>query len=234
MQTNTTIIEQFSNTAASYDQKNQPLSAIATSLHFLMGLILQRAPAQARVLCVGVGTGAEILSLAQSFPEWTFAGVDPASGMLEVCRERLSQAGLLDRCKLLHGYAQDLPADEHYDVVLSILVAHFVKREERPDFYQAMWQRLRNHGFFVTAELSYDLSSDSFPYMLTNWEAIQRLMGASAESVQNLPTMLREHLTVISPADTAALLKQCGIEVPVQFYQALMISGWYGIKGGES
>ncbi|WP_157600150.1 hypothetical protein [Saccharospirillum impatiens] len=56
-------------------------------------------------------------------------------------------------------------------------------------------------------------------------------MGASAESLENLPVTLREHLAVVSPTDTEALLEQCGIEVPVKLFQVLMISGWYGIKG---
>ncbi|MDP4534747.1 class I SAM-dependent methyltransferase [Alkalimonas collagenimarina] len=233
MQADSVIIEHFSNTAGTYDKKNLPLSTLATTLHFLIGLILQPAPARARVLCVGVGTGAEILSLAQSFPQWTFVGIDPAKGMLEVCAERLSQAGILDRCELIHGYVQDLPPGEHYDVVLSILVAHFVKREDRLGFYQAMWQRLSNNGFFVSAELSYDLNADGFPLILKNWQRVQALMGASADSLEKLPAVLREQLTIISPTDTEALLKQCGIAVPVRFFQAFMISGWYGIKSDE-
>lgn len=232
MKVQSPVIEHFSSTAGAYDQKNQPLLAIANNLHFLISLILQGAPARARVLCVGVGTGAEILSLARSFPEWTFVGVDPAKGMLKVCSERLDQAGVLERCELIHGYIQDVPEGEGFDIVSSLMVAHFVKREDRPGFYQAMWQRLRNKGFFVCAEISYDLNADTFPLMIKNWEAVQSLMGASADSLEKLPEVLREQLTVISPEETEALLKQCGIEVPVRFFQALMISGWYGVKTG--
>lgn len=46
--------------------------------------------------------GAEILSLAQAFPEWTCVGVDPAQGMLDVCREILAAAGVSGRCELVH------------------------------------------------------------------------------------------------------------------------------------
>lgn len=230
MKTNSDMIELFSDTARAYDEKNLPLATIADTMHFLIGLILQRAPAHARVLCVGTGTGAEILSLSRAFPAWTFVGVDPALGMLEVCGERLDRAGVSDRCELIHGYVQDVPQGEHFDIVLSVLVAHFVKREDRLGFYQAMWKRLRRNGFLVTTEISYDLNTDAFPLMLKNWEAVQSLMGASAESLQSLPIALREQLTVISPTQTESLLKQCGVDVPVRFFQAFMISGWYGIK----
>ncbi len=221
------MIKHFSDTASAYDQKNQPLSAIADTLHFLIRLILQRAPARARVLCVGVGTGAEILSLARSFPEWRFVGVDPAEGMLEVCNERLGQAGVQDRCELIHGYVQDVPEGEAFDVVLSLLVAHFVARDERPGFYRDIWRCLKEDGYFVTAEVSYDLKTDAFPLMLENWRAVQSLMGANVESLENLPTVLQEQLAVISPEETESLLKQSGFDLPVQFFQAFMISGWY-------
>lgn len=230
MKANSPMIEHFSNNAGTYDKKNLPLSTLATTLHFLISLILQPAPARARVLCVGVGTGAEILALSQSFPQWTFVGIDPAKGMLEVCEERLSQAGILDRCELIHGYVQDLPQNESYHVVLSIMVAHFVKHQDRLGFYQAMWQRLRQEGCFISTEISYDLNSEAFAFMLQNWQRVQAMMGASADSLEKLPAVLREQLTIISPADTEALLKQCGIAVPVRFFQAFMISGWYGIK----
>ena len=68
----------------------------------------------------------------------TFVGIDPAIGMLEVCGQRLDKASALPRCELIHGYVQDVPQGECFDVVLSILVAHFVKHEDRPNFYQAM------------------------------------------------------------------------------------------------
>jgi tRNA (cmo5U34)-methyltransferase len=37
-------------------------------------------------------------------------------------------------------------------------------------------------------------------------------------------------LAVISPKETEGLLQQSGIQLPIRFYQAFMISGWYGIK----
>lgn len=229
----TATIDHFSAAAGSYDGKNEALAPIATNMHFLIRLILQRGPVKARVLCVGVGTGAEILSLAQAFPQWTFVGVDPAVGMLEVCKEKLDKTGVLDRCELAHGYVQDLPQGEGFDVVLSILVAHFIKYEERLSFYREMWTRLRNNGFFISTEISYDLDSAMFPLMIKNWKAVQSLMGANAESLTELSLTLREKLAVISPAETEKLLKHCGIDRPVQFFQAFMINGWYGIKSSE-
>ncbi|MBN47756.1 MULTISPECIES: class I SAM-dependent methyltransferase [unclassified Methylophaga] len=230
MNTDSTVIDHFTNGAMVYDERNRQLAPIADNMHFLIRLILKNAPEQARILCVGVGTGAEIISLSKSFPHWTFVGVDPSIGMLDVCRERLIEAGVRDRCELIHGYVDDVPEGDSFDAVLSILVAHFVKHEDRLNFYQAMYSRLRTNGMLISTEISFDLDSAEFPFMLKNWEAVQSMMGATPESLANLPMQLREMLSVISPAETAHLLKQAGIDVPIRFFQAFMISGWYGIK----
>ncbi|MEY4589924.1 MAG: hypothetical protein RL497_2000 [Pseudomonadota bacterium] len=235
MKTHPTVIDHFTDAAKMYDERNRQLAPIGDNMHFLIRLILKDAPVKARVLCVGVGTGAEILSLSSVFPEWTFVGVDPSIGMLDVCRERLEQAGVLHRCELIHGYVQDAPPGEHFDVALSILVAHFVKRAERLDFYRAMSSRLNTNGVLINTEISFDLDAPEFTFMLQNWAAVQAAMGQSSmngtpESLANLAVQLRDMLSVISPAETENLLKQSGIQVPVQFFQAFMISGWYGIK----
>lgn len=224
------IIDHFTNTAKAYDERNQQLSPISENMHFLIRLVLKDAPARAHVLCAGVGTGAEILFLAKSFPEWTFVGVDPSGGMLDVCRERLAGAGVLHRCELIQGYIHDAPPGENFDVALSILVAHFVKRDDRLNYYKGMCDRLRTNGILVNTEISFDLNSKEFPYMLKNWKAVQQLMGATPESLANLSVQLRDMLTVISPADTESILMASGIPVPVRFFQAFMISGWYGVK----
>lgn len=213
--------------AESYDEKNSRLAPIADNMHFLVRLVLQDLPACSRVLCVGVGTGAEILSLAGVYPELSFVGVDPSAAMLAVCQERLKRAGVLERCELIHGCVQDLPAEECFDAVISILVAHFVKREERPDFYRSMMQRLRVGGYLVNTELSFDLNAAEFRSMLKNWERVQTLMGATPDSLKSLPDLLRNTLTVLPPTEVERLVRGDNSGTPVQFFQALMIRGWY-------
>lgn len=230
MKTNPTVTDHFSSAAQAYDEKNKQLASIADNMHFLIRLILKNAPARARVLCVGVGTGAEIFSLASAFPGWTFVGVDPSAGMLDVCREKLKSSGLLERCELIQGYVHDVPHKESFDIALSILVGHFVKRDDRLAFYKAMADRLFVNGILVNTEISFDLNSPEFPLMLKNWESVQLLMGATTESIANLPQVLREMLSVISPKETESLLQRSGIQLPIRFYQAFMICGWYGIK----
>lgn len=215
--------------AATYDEKNRKLSPISEAIHFLTGLVLKDLPPRARILCIGVGTGAEILSLATKFPEWTFVGVDPSEAMLKVCKDRLEAAHVLDRCQLIHGYTKDV-AEEKFDAAVSILVGHFVPRDERSSLYQQIINRLNIGGCFVNIEISFDLNSDSFPAMLKEWSKIQSLMGATPSSLDNLESTLRERLAILPPNEVEDLMKQAGFGYPIKFFQTFMISGWYAKK----
>ncbi len=216
--------------SAAYDERNAHLKPVSDGMHFLMRLVLRGLPARARVLCVGVGTGAEILALAKAFPEWSFVGVDPSAPMLEAGRERLRNAGLLDRCELIHGYVHNAPSGENFDAALSVLVAHFIEPTERLRFFRAMVDRLRPGGTLVNAEISCDLESPAFPAMARDWEGLHGLTGATPDMLAKLPSQLREVLSVLPPTETENLLRQSGILLPVRFFQAFLICGWHGRK----
>lgn len=216
--------------AERYDEKNRKLAPISDNLHFLTGLILEKLPVRSKVLSVGAGTGAEILSLAKLFPEWSFVAVDPSLSMLDVCRERIHAAGFSGRCEFVHGLVDEVPARADFDAALAFFVAHFVKRDDRLSFFQNISDRLRVGGYLVNSEISFDLNSPEFPSTLQNWERIQKLMGATPESLAALPQILKETLTVLPPAETEALMRKSGIGLPIRFFQSFMISGWYGLK----
>jgi len=123
----------------------------------------------------------------------------------------LRTAGVLERCELVHGFSHELPTGANFDIAISIFVAHFVKKHERLAFLKDMSDRLRMGGQLVNAEISFDLNSPGFPSMLKDWEGIQALMGATKESLANLPTVLRDILYVLPPKETEDILSQCGI-----------------------
>ena len=216
--------------ADAYDRRNSGLKPISDSLHFLMRLVLADLPADSRVLCVGVGTGAEILSLARAFPRWAFVGVDPSAEMLAVGAHRLTEAGVMDRCDLIQGYVEDV-VETGFDAVVSLLVAHFIRREGRPAFYAAIADRLKPGGRFVSAEISGDLDAPEFPAMLADWKQVQTLMGATPESLAKLEDGLRDVLGVLPVMETETLWRNAGFALPVLFFQAFMIRGWHATRG---
>jgi tRNA (cmo5U34)-methyltransferase len=216
--------------AKKYDKRNGRLAPITDALHFLTRLILEDRPEKSRVLCVGVGTGADILALAEAFPGWSFVGVEPSLSMLNVCRERMASADVLERCEFVHGFVNDVPSEPEFDVATALLVGHFVKREHRSSFYRGIVDRLRDGGCFVNAEISYDLDSATFPSMVRNWQSIQRLMGGTDESLRAVPQQLRETLAVLAPDEVEEIIGESGVVAPVRFFQAFMIAGWYALK----
>lgn len=219
-----------SELARRYDERNSQLGELSAGMHFAIRLVLDDLPSDARILCIGVGTGAEILSLARSHADWRFVGVDPSAEMLAVCREKLTSAGLLDRCELITGYIDDVPADKGFDAIVTVMVAHFISRDDRPNFYRNVYDRLRSSGYFVSTEISADLEAADFPPMLRDWARIQALMGATTEALRNLPMILRNELSLLSPEATEQLLQETGFNPPIQFFQTFLVHGWYATK----
>ena len=84
--------------AESYDESISHLIPINENLLYLMKLILDDCPPNANLLCIGAGTGNEIIQLAQAFPQFNFTAVEPSASMLEVCTRKLEKLNLLNRC----------------------------------------------------------------------------------------------------------------------------------------
>lgn len=217
--------------SGAYDEKNKKLAPISKNLHFLTELVLKELPTDARILCVGVGTGAEILSLARAYPGWTFDGIDPAASMLDDCRKRLDEEGLLSRCELFHGYLSEFNSSEEYDAVVCLLVMHFVRDlEVRTNMFQEMASHLKPKGTLVNAEISYDLNDSRFPDILEKWKQVQFLLGATPESLSQLHAMLREGLLLLPPEQTASLIQKSGFSEAILFFQSFLLHAWYAQK----
>lgn len=227
-------IELFGKKAAeSYDARFEKIQAVNHCLHLLIRLVLDDLPEQASVLCVGVGTGADILGLAQARPRWRFTGIDPSEHMLAVCRQRLERQGLLPRCQLVHGHLADVPEEPRHDAVLCLLVSQFVTdRAQRRELFRGMGARLRPGGCLVNAEISGDMESPEFRSMAEKWKAMHRLTGASEEQAAGVIRALREHVAVEPPNVIEGYLRAAGLGLPVQFFQSLFIRAWYAGKPG--
>jgi tRNA (cmo5U34)-methyltransferase len=227
------IVAEFFNrdVASGYDARTQRTAALIDNLHFLIRLVLEGLPANARILCIGVGTGSEMARLAEIFPGWHFTGVDPSAAMLDICRQRVRDQRLEARCELIEGYVADAPTGEPFDAVLCLLVAHFLKElAERQALFDEMVSRLRPGGYLVNAEICADVDSPLFDALLVQWKAMHRHAGATEENLANVEQTLRETIAVLPPATTESLLRNSGLPLPVQFFQSLLIRAWYSRK----
>lgn len=67
----------FDRQAAGYDSQWARMAPVRDGLYFLVEAVFATLPADAHVLGVGVGTGAELAFLAKRFPGWRFTAVEP-------------------------------------------------------------------------------------------------------------------------------------------------------------
>lgn len=217
--------------AATYDQRAARLAPLRDTLHLLTRLQLSGLRADARILCVGVGTGLELIYLAREFPNWQFVAVEPAAAMLNVCRQKAEASGVASRCTWHEGYLDSLPASEPFDAATCFLVSHFfMQSDARRDFFSQIAARLRPGGCLVSADLASDMSSAAYQSLRQTWTAMLKYAEYPAEDID---TFLESHgrdAAVLPPHEVAAIIESGGFNAPVKFMQTLFIHAWSALR----
>lgn len=225
------IVAIFDQQAATYDRRWSDLAPINGALHLLVDALLSKLPARARILCVGAGTGAEVLYFAQRFPGWRFTAVEPSLPMLEVCRRRAEERGVAERCVFHAGYLDSLPPGEPFDAATAFLVSQFiVDREARVGFFRGIVDRLRPGGIMVSSDVSGDLSAPECRRLLGFWYELTAGAGASPDGFVKMREAYGRDLAVLPPEEVREIIARGGFGPPVRFYQAGMIHAWYAFR----
>jgi tRNA (cmo5U34)-methyltransferase len=218
----------FDHQAASYDQQWATLAPLREALQLLLGAVFAELPADARVLCVGAGTGQEIVSLAQRFPQFRFTAVEPSATMIDVCRQRVEEEGIAARCAFHHGYVESLPAAEPFDAATCFLVSQFiVDVDARIAFFRDIAERLRPGGCLASSDLAADIDSAEYRSLLDVWLRVMTAGAVSADMVERIRTAYGRDVAVLAPERVRTIIAAAGFEAPVQFYQGGLIHGWY-------
>jgi tRNA (cmo5U34)-methyltransferase len=211
--------------AASYDERAAKFAPVRDTLNLLVRLILRHLPADARILCVGAGTGAELLDLARAFPGWRFTAVEPSPAMLDICRKKANEAGFASRCEFHEGYLDSLAQVEPADAATAILVSQFLTDpSQRRDFFKKIAQRLQPGGYLINADLASPLPPAAFNNLFEIW---LRAHGRAPESSTAAQMGWGKEVSVSDPKDIQSLIAEAGFDRPIQFYQALFIHAWY-------
>lgn len=217
--------------AAVYDDRWAPLAPLRDSLHLQMRFVLQELPSDAHVLCLGAGTGAELIALAKNFPDWRFAAVDPSAPMLEVCRRRVAAEGFADRCEFHAAYVHELPAGIEFHAATTILVSQFLAdRTQRIRFFREIASRLRPGGLLVSADLT-TAPRGQHESLLGVWQRMMRHAGANEEQVRGMLAAYAREVSLLPAEEMEALLAEAGFPAAVQFSQSLLIHAWYARCG---
>lgn len=217
----------FDQQAASYDSQWAKTAAIRNCLHFLLESQFAKLPADARILCVGLGTGAELSHLALKNPGWCFTAVEPSGPMLELCRQRAKKEGFAARCHFHEGYLDSLPASAAHDAATCFLVSQFMlDTRERSAFFRGIAQRLKRGGLLASTDLAADVSSPEYEVLLSAWMSMMAGADITHEAMERMRKAYATDVAVIPPEQIAALIKAGGFALPVPFFQAGLIHGW--------
>jgi tRNA (cmo5U34)-methyltransferase len=217
--------------AANYDQQGAKLAPLREALLTLAAAQLADLRADARVLCVGAGTGTELVYFAERHPGWTFTAVEPSAAMLDVCRANATAAGIAERCTFHEGYLESLPASDPFDVATSLLVSQFIlDRTERTNFFRQIAARLRPGGWLVNADLAADQNGAEYEALSELWWHVMRPANAPREGLDKMRAAYQRDVAVIPPEEVAGIIAAAGFERPVQVFQAGLLCGWLGRK----
>jgi len=223
----------FDQQASGYDKQWSKLAPIRDGLHFLLESVFAELPVDARVLCVGVGTGAELAHLAKKFPAWRFTAVEPSRGMLDVCRRRAENDGFASRCHFHEGYLESLPSQDLHDAATCLLVSQFVlERKARSELFRSIAGRLRVGGVLASADLSSESGTHSHESLVHTWMKMMAAAGVPPEGLVRMRAAWEKDVAILAPADVAAVIESGGFEPPVRFFQAGLMHAWYTRRAG--
>lgn len=214
--------------ASGYDQMQAKLASLRDALNSLMMAVLSDLPNDSHVLCVGAGTGSELIALAQQFPQWQFTAVEPSAPMLEVCQRKAEEHGVSSRCEFHGGYLESLPSTEAFDAATALLVSQFIlDRRARSDFFLEIGGRLKDGGWLVSADLAADADSAGHPRLLEIWWRTMRAADIPPEGLERMQAAYGRDVAVLPPDEVGALIVSGGFEAPVQFLQTGLIHAWF-------
>jgi tRNA (cmo5U34)-methyltransferase len=186
-------------------------------------LLAERAPDDARVLVLGAGGGLELRAFAQSRPGWTFDGVDPSAEMLKLAERTLGP--LAARTRLRQGYIDDAP-DGPFDAATCLLTLHFVTPEARRQTLAALHRRLKPGAPLVVAHFSFPQGAGERALWLSRYAAFAVASGIAPEQMANAQAAIDAQLTILTPDQDEALLREAGFTDITLFYVGLTFRGW--------
>jgi tRNA (cmo5U34)-methyltransferase len=214
--------------AANHDQQFARLAPMRHGLDLSICMVLSDLPDDARILCVGVGTGTELIHLARHFPQWQFTAVEPAAPMLDICRQKAEEYGIASRCTFHEGYLDSLPASNGFDAATCIWVSHFItQQEERRNFFRQIGDRLRPNGYLVSSDSASDMSTPAYKSLLEVYRRMFEYAEIPVGEIEKIISAYGQQIAVLPPQEVESIIASSGFAPPVLFFQTFLIHAWY-------
>lgn len=225
----------FDRQASGYEEQQKKLAPVHEGLYFQLEWIFSELPRDARILCVGLGAGAELSYLANRFPNWRFTAVEPSGAMLDVCRQRAEKEGFISRCFFHNGYVESLPDIELHNAATCFMVSQFIlDNKERSKFFRAISERLNPNGILVSADLSSAVGSTEYKALLKAWVSMLHAANVPADAIEKTHSAWAKDVAILPPDDVKSIIRRGGFESPVQFYQAGFVHAWCSVRSSSN
>lgn len=219
--------QNFFEGAAVHDYASRPARQVPgfADLHrMIIQLLSERVPADASLLVLGAGGGLELKAFADACPGWTFEGVDPSADMLALARTIAAEH--VTRIELRQGYIEDA-SDGPFDAAVSILTFHFIAREQRLETLRQLRRRLRPGAPLVLAHISFPQGEPERSTWIARHVAYAN-PGTDPAQLQQSRDAIAARLTILSPDEEEAQMREAGFGGVSLFYAGLSFRGWIG------
>ncbi len=202
----------FDRQASAYEEQQKKLAPVHEGLYFQLQWIFSELPRDARILCVGVGAGAELSYLANRFPSWRFTAVEPSGAMLDVCRQRAEKEGFISRCFFHEGYVNSLPDMELHNAATCFMVSQFIlDSQERSEFFRAISERLNPDGILVSADLSSTVGSTEYKALLKAWVSMLHAANVPADAIEKTHSVWERDVARLPADHVMSIIKRGGL-----------------------
>ena len=212
-----------------------------------------------RVLVVGAGSGAEVVTLAHGVHQGLIASgsevvaVEPSVEMhrsgraglrrsLKAVEEGGKRLQLAWRTEFLADTLDAVGRDElhgEFDVATVMLTLHFLPVEAKQVLLGEVWKLVRPGGLVIVADIAPETDSLSdngrgnYPeWMLEDWVQRLILLGASPKAANESGRHVREDMPWLSACMEVALLEEAGFTGITPFFRSLSVHGWWMQKPG--
>jgi cyclopropane-fatty-acyl-phospholipid synthase len=117
---------------------------------------LQLEPGE-RLLDIGCGWGGLAIYAAQHYGV-DVTGITLSENQARLAQERIAEAGVADRCRVLLQDYRDVPADRPYDKLISVGMFEHVGAAKLPLYFEKAWEILKPGGLFMNHGIAQEAS----------------------------------------------------------------------------
>lgn len=155
-----------------------------------------------KILCIGCGTGTEIVRIAKISSKWKVYGCDPSIDMLNAAEEKI-KLNNLNNVKLKHGTIEVFNKDK-FDVINISLVLHFFNSKDKYKLLKKISQVLKLDGNLIISDI---YLANNFEQKLNDLRLdISKQNFLDTNSLNNYINHIRDDIKYISDKEISEML----------------------------